>query len=1169
MATVSWIGPNGNWTTGADWDTGTSPGAGDAAVLGTLNGYTVTLTTPITVNSIAISDQFATLTVTTPPGSSPLGTQTVTGDVVVGSGSSLNVFWNISDRGSATQGVNMVIGGSLTNSGVMEVDGPVGGAATPGGTTIGVAGTLTNASELNIGNVGMTLDSEVDAGGFSNTDTGFIFLEGTIGLRLAPSLDHLAWLNIGAAAPATWTGRVLLQGNSLLEFASGGITSIASGARIDLGTFNSASGDEARIAIASNTAGNSALAGLSSIAGELNLFDQAVVGTTTDLNVTDTGSLAVEDRGSLAIGGTLTNSNLVTVATSNGAGEARITAAGLSNTGAIAIAGAISTTFEARFQAMLDITAAAPTTWTGKVSLSGDSLLEFASGAITGIASGASISVGGFSDGSGMEARIAIASGDLFSNSALTQLTSNAGDFELSGGAMVNTNAGVDFTNSGILGLDRFTISNSLAFDTTLAIGGMFTDTSTGAVTIGDVSLSNSTGITAAGFSNAGMLSIIGGSASAIASLTVNGSSSNSGNVTIGSFAVFDDGANSYNQTAGTTIVTGKLNAAAVNITGGLVELAVGGVVSGGIDFRSVAGSTLKIDGTTMPSNTISGFVPGDTFDLASIALGDTTGASLDTTSDVLTVTTSGGSFTLQLSGSYAAGTLVDRMTDGAGTGTDLSLRAAGPAGTGFTTPLPWVKHGGSFVAGEAQYADLNGDGKADLILQGLDDNFWVSLSTGTGFTNPQSWIKHGGTFQAGEAQYADLNGDGKADLILQGLDDNFWVSLSTGTGFTNPQSWIKHGGTFQAGEAQYADLNGDGKADLIMQGLDDTFWVSLSTGTGFTNPQPWIKHGGTFQAGEAQYADLNGDGKADLIMQGLDNDFWVSLSTGTGFTNPQPWIKHGGTFQAGEAQYADLNGDGKADLIMQGLDDTFWVSLSTGTGFTDPLAWIKHGGSFQAGEAQYADLNGDGKADLIMQGLDNTFWVSLSTGTGFTNPQPWIQHGGSFVAGEAQYADLNGDGKADLIMQGLDDTFWVSLSTGNPPPMQGGRTASAQSGTATQPAPSGTMLSGMPADPGMNGAADSNVTSVPSGDLMLTAQPAPETFDFGGWVFGNAEIAGFDPTQDAVLLSSGLVGSFASVEADMSAAGGGTLITFDASHSLTLDGVAPASLGAANFRFT
>jgi subtilisin family serine protease len=296
----------------------------------------------------------------------------------------------------------------------------------------------------------------------------------------------------------------------------------------------------------------------------------------------------------------------------------------------------------------------------------------------------------------------------------------------------------------------------------------------------------------------------------------------------------------------------------------------------------------------------------------------------------------------------------------------------------------------GNYVEGQVQYTDVNGDGKADLIFQGLDNNFWVSLSTGTDLTLPTLLVVHGGTFVNGQAQYADLNGDGKADLIFQGGDNKFWVSLSTGSGFTSPALWMVHGGTFVKGQAQYADLNGDGKADLIFQGLDNNFWVSLSTGTGFTSPALWVVHGGSFVNGQAQYADLNGDGKADLIFQGSDNKFWVSLSTGSGFTSPALWMFHGGTFVKGEAQYADLNGDGKADLIFQGLDNNFWVSLSTGTGFTLPALWVVHGGSFVEGEAQYTDLNGDGKADLIFEGLDNSFWVSFSTGSGFSGPQFW-----------------------------------------------------------------------------------------------------------------------------------------------------------------------------------
>jgi hypothetical protein len=100
---------------------------------------------------------------------------------------------------------------------------------------------------------------------------------------------------------------------------------------------------------------------------------------------------------------------------------------------------------------------------------------------------------------------------------------------------------------------------------------------------------------------------------------------------------------------------------------------------------------------------------------------------------------------------------------------------------------VQWAQQGGSFTAGQAQYADVNGDGMADLIFQGLDNRFWVSLSTGSGFTAPAQWMQHGGTFVAGQAQYGDVNGDGKYDLLFQANDNKEYLSLSSGSGFGAP----------------------------------------------------------------------------------------------------------------------------------------------------------------------------------------------------------------------------------------------------------------------------------------------------------------------------------------------------------------------------------------------
>jgi hypothetical protein len=142
------------------------------------------------------------------------------------------------------------------------------------------------------------------------------------------------------------------------------------------------------------------------------------------------------------------------------------------------------------------------------------------------------------------------------------------------------------------------------------------------------------------------------------------------------------------------------------------------------------------------------------------------------------------------------------------------------------------------------QYADLNADGKVDGIYFDTlrSRGVWVSLSTGTGFEPVKNWLQHGES-TPNQLQYADVNGDGKADALYF---DTFrsrgvWVSLSTGTSFTSGQMWLEHGES-TPDLIQYADLNGDGKADAIYHDVlrSGGVWVSLSKGDSFATAFLW-----------------------------------------------------------------------------------------------------------------------------------------------------------------------------------------------------------------------------------------------------------------------------------------------------------------------------------------
>src|SRR5262249_26048246 len=148
---------------------------------------------------------------------------------------------------------------------------------------------------------------------------------------------------------------------------------------------------------------------------------------------------------------------------------------------------------------------------------------------------------------------------------------------------------------------------------------------------------------------------------------------------------------------------------------------------------------------------------------------------------------------------------------------------------------------------------DVDGDGRADLIAYVVGPNgleSYVALATGGGNFGPAIYNAVPGSYTGATVLLADLNGDGRIDLVASIAVPNGWQiygALGNGNGtFANAASTFTSmggsGGGILGLPVVAGDLNGDGRTDLFAYAdgtLAMQIWLAFSKGDGTFAVQP------------------------------------------------------------------------------------------------------------------------------------------------------------------------------------------------------------------------------------------------------------------------------------------------------------------------------------------
>jgi hypothetical protein len=231
----------------------------------------------------------------------------------------------------------------------------------------------------------------------------------------------------------------------------------------------------------------------------------------------------------------------------------------------------------------------------------------------------------------------------------------------------------------------------------------------------------------------------------------------------------------------------------------------------------------------------------------------------------------------------------------------------------------------------------------------------------------------------------ADLDGDGRCEIIVSGALAKVWVLRSDGSDFPG---WPVTLYALGKGSPAAGDVDGDGDLDIVITSESNHVYMFRSDGTTFPGWPKNIPQDAPDFGPSPALGDMDGDGRAEVVVVSVKSPTWSQSKLYVFSVDGDTLLAKSLELDTQSSPVlADLDGDGGIDILHGGQAGVLHAWNMAGLelpGF--PIAigdWIR-------GTPMYCDLDHDGMGDVVLAGWNKKVYAWRMTGAYRPDRAPW-----------------------------------------------------------------------------------------------------------------------------------------------------------------------------------